>query len=138
MSLNSSQPAKIHISLFLFICAALLIFACGEKLTPSETVQAYFDAIKAQDIKAISKYIVDGDQYYEAYQKLSEAAKRQSLKQLRENLHENIEITGEEIFDDSAKVDLNFTGADYGKSGVYQITLYKVGGRWKIDPGYRK
>jgi hypothetical protein len=117
---------------------AVLISGCGEKLTPSETVEAYFDAVKAKDIKAISGFIIDGDKYYKAYQNLSETAKRRSLAQLSKNLHERIEITEEKIFGDSAKVTMNYLGADYGKSGVYQMKLRKVGGKWKINPGFQQ
>lgn len=141
MSKISTKPAhigRLYIPLFIFICVAIMILACGEKLSPSETVQAYFDAVKAKDIKTVSEYIIDGDKYYEAYQTLSETAKRQSLEQLSQTLHERIEITGEEIYGDSAKVTLDYIGADYGKIGVYQMKLHKVGGRWKIDPGFRQ
>lgn len=137
----STEPGKsgrLYIPLFIFISLAILICACGEKLTPSETVEAYFDAVKAKDIKAISGFIIDGDKYYEAYKNLSETAKRQSLRQLSENLHERIEITEEKIFGDSAKVTLNYKGADYGKSGIYQMKLRMVGGKWKIDLGFRQ
>jgi hypothetical protein len=137
----STKPVKsgrLFMPLFIFIGLAIFISGCGEKLTPSETVQAYFDAVKARDIKAISGFIIDGDIYYKAYQDMSETDKRRSLRQLSENLYERIEITEEEIFGDSAQVTMKFIGADYGKSGVYQMKLRKVGGRWKIDLGFRR
>ncbi len=136
ISAKPGKSGRLFIPLFIFISLAIFILACGEKLTPSETVEAYFEAVKAKDIKAISGFIIDGDKYYKAYQNLSETAKRQSLRQLSENLYERIEITEEEIFGDSAQVTMKFMGADYGKSGIYQIKLHKLGGKWKIDPGF--
>ena len=124
--------------LFIFIIIAIFSSSCGEKLTPSETVEAYFKAVKKKDIKQVSRYILDGDKYYNAYQEMSDIAKRQSLRQLSKNLYERIEITEEKILGDSAKVNMKFIGADYGKRGIFQMKLRKVGGRWKIVLGSRQ
>jgi len=124
--------------MIIIVIANILLISCGPKLTPTETVEAYFEAITNKDIKQISKYIVDGDKYYKDYENLSEIAKKQSLEQLKSASPERIEVTKEVILGDSAKVTVSYMGNDYVKTGVYQLKLRKIGGKWKIDLGFRQ